>query len=509
MSLGAVLAGNAVSATVLCALVALVVLRVKRPALVHALWLAVLLDLLVPPVLPVDLLPSDWSASSAVVRTAGSASTRSAPTDTERPSTIVLLWVAGSLTILALAIRRGVRLSRALERSASPVEALEPLLARHALSLGLKRVPRLRVVAARISPLVLPRFGGSEIVVPRDLLARLEPREIEAILVHELTHVRRRDPWVRLVELLATIVFWWHPVVYAARAALRRAEEACCDERVVSLLPGHAPDYALGLVKTLEFLSTARERPVWATGAAPAPTLARRLHMILDRKTSPRLSGPAQLALAGLIVAALVVVPVSGGRAEDSPAPTPVDQKAKQMLEQKRLALEREREALERARAELDAAREAQGDGTRSKQIQDKVRAEVKRELERAAAEGAREGVDVDRQKLDLELERAVAEGVRGAVDIDREKLERALETLELDRTRTETERAAVLGAMDGDREKLEREIVEAELAHRERALGLDVGDVAAQNEELRAQVEQLKRRVQELERKMARAGAK
>ena len=56
------------------------------------------------------------------------------------------------------------------------------------------------------------------------------------ILAHELVHIRRGDYLVRLLELAATTVFWWHPVVwYASWCSLRELEEQCCDSRVVEL----------------------------------------------------------------------------------------------------------------------------------------------------------------------------------------------------------------------------------------------------------------------------------
>jgi hypothetical protein len=46
-------------------------------------------------------------------------------------------------------------------------------------------------------------------------------------------NLRRRDHWVRLVEVAATVLYWWHPAVWFARRELREAEEQCCDAWVV------------------------------------------------------------------------------------------------------------------------------------------------------------------------------------------------------------------------------------------------------------------------------------
>jgi len=495
MSLLGVLAGNAATATVLGALVAAAALRIRRPALLHALWLAVLVDLLAPPLVRVDLLPDGWLTPSVALPSdtgpGGSASSALAErTSAAVPlgSSVALLWLTGSLTVLGLAIGRGARLARSLRRSDRRSAALEETLALHATRMGISRSPRLRLVAARISPLVMPRLGRVEILVPFELIALLEPRELDAILVHELAHVRRHDAWVRLIELAATVVFWWHPLVYVARSALRRAEEACCDDRVLRALPGHAVDYARSLVKTLEFLSPAHERqPVWATGASPAPSIERRLTMILEHQTSPQLPRGARIGLCCTIVLALAVFPVSRGRtaeAEDedpaaSPAARPDPNSGAVELDQRRAELELERALAEHARVS----------GMNPAQLE-RQRQLAQLELERALAEHARASgmnpAQLERQhalaQLELGLARAEHTRARGMEQAQLE-LERVLAQRDVESARAEAERDAEI-----------------------RSRRSSTNEIAGLDQDLKRQVEELARRVRELERRMADA---
>jgi hypothetical protein len=154
------------------------------------------------------------------------------------------------------------------------------------------------------------------------LLPELSPRERDALIVHELAHIRRRDPWIRYLELFATALFWWFPVAWWVRRALRRAEERCCDEWVIRTLPSAARAYARALVKTLELLSRGAARlPASATGAEELKELESRMENIMTRRTTPRLSAPARLLLVVGAAILLAFFPTVAKTGVGEPAP--------------------------------------------------------------------------------------------------------------------------------------------------------------------------------------------
>ena len=53
--------------------------------------------------------------------------------------------------------------------------------------------------------------------------------EQDAVLAHELAHLKRRDHWVRRLEAIVLGLYWWYPGAWWARRQLERAEEECCD----------------------------------------------------------------------------------------------------------------------------------------------------------------------------------------------------------------------------------------------------------------------------------------
>ncbi|HSD27412.1 MAG TPA: M56 family metallopeptidase, partial [Vicinamibacteria bacterium] len=302
----------------LIALVAWAASRVvRRHALVHALWLLALLKLVSPPIAPLPLLPA-WTGDplafaprtptvvvipaplrtdlrprgepvtpeDATVRRPPSAdpalaSTRlvSRPTPTPaRPAAtslrvgwrpaVWMLLASGALAVAGLAAWRFRRFGRLLACARPAPPALADRASALAARLGLRRAPRVLVLPARIPPLLWPQRGGPLLLMPQSLLADLRDDELDALLTHELAHVRRRDHWVRLVEIAATALFWWYPVTWWARRALRRAEERCCDEWVLRVLPRSAQAYANGLLKSLDLVAAAPV-PAVASGLGP------------------------------------------------------------------------------------------------------------------------------------------------------------------------------------------------------------------------------------------------
>ena len=106
-----------------------------------------------------------------------------------------------------------------------------------------------------VSPMLWSFGPTRRLLLPAELLARLTANQQSTLLAHELAHLRRRDHWVRYLELAVVCLYWWCPLVWWARRQLHEAEEECCDAWVVWALPHLTRDYALALVETLDFFA--------------------------------------------------------------------------------------------------------------------------------------------------------------------------------------------------------------------------------------------------------------
>ena len=71
------------------------------------------------------------------------------------------------------------------------------------------------------------------VLLPVSCLTGLSPEQIEAVLCHELAHVRRHDYLVSVVQSVIETLLFYHPAVWWVSKQIRRERECCCDELAV------------------------------------------------------------------------------------------------------------------------------------------------------------------------------------------------------------------------------------------------------------------------------------
>ena len=209
----------------------------------------------------------------------------------------LVTWSIGVFALLGLQLRGVVRLAW-LARQA-PRIAEGPLFAetrRIARRIGLRRTP----VLLRAERGSVPMTWGllrTYLVLPEGAES-WEPRSREAVLLHELGHVHRRDYLAQVTADLTCALHWFNPLVWYAAHRMRVEREHACDDLVVTA--GHEPSrYANELVRL------ARDfRPGSTAAAALAfarPNRLRdRLVALLDQTRSRRPLTRRRVAVLGV-----------------------------------------------------------------------------------------------------------------------------------------------------------------------------------------------------------------
>lgn len=367
----------------------------KRPALAHLLWLIVLVKLLTPPLVDVPvgwrIDVESWLASSAPAPapnaspailpprhtiaaapaaeqspiTVADSTARTVPPITPKQATNAPLkapfapapslsprfaalftksaafwtnlagaaWALGSGIVVVLLVLRAWRFQRFVRLAARVDDRLANRVAVLARSVGLGTCPRVVVVDGVVSPMLWGVGSHTRLIFPAKLAERLDDAEIDSLLLHELAHFARGDHWVRLLELAAHVLYWWHPIVWCARREIEAAEEQCCDAWVIQHQHGSRRSYAEALLTTIDFLcEPATALPPAACGLGDVPLLRSRLTQIMKGQLAAGLSRGAQafVLCVGVVISPLQPalwatssrIESTAGRLMPSPPPT-------------------------------------------------------------------------------------------------------------------------------------------------------------------------------------------
>ncbi|HEX5069726.1 MAG TPA: M56 family metallopeptidase [Vicinamibacterales bacterium] len=327
--------------TALVAGVVALVCRTTRvgPVVRHALWLLVLIKFVTPPVLvwpwsapdPLGLAALDarqaaaidlaaagmpsvaGSAVSAIEPTAGfvEISTPAAPVARSTAGLaaaawpwLIAIWIAGSVYVLMLETVRLARLARQIRRAVPGPPEVVARGRRLARDLGLRAVDVV-AVEGPCSPAIWC-VGRPRLLWPAALSA--VDACLDGLLVHELAHVQRRDHLVGWIDLVAGVIWWWNPLFWYVRSALREQAELACDAWVISALPNGRRAYAESLL-ALSSAAGQRRSPALAAvigiRANNRRVLERRLVMIMQGRAPLRLSIAGLVALAVFALATL------------------------------------------------------------------------------------------------------------------------------------------------------------------------------------------------------------
>jgi bla regulator protein blaR1 len=283
------------------------VLRKNSPKVRYWIWLSASLKFLVPLTLLVSLgsvlpRPAPQAASipapvfqSALFQLAeplSPASPFTVSTHAPIPWVPVAIGIAWALGFAAIALVRYHSWSRirASLRASTPVEL--PI-----------SVPAFIVPGAEEPGIV--GFLRPVLVLPGRLLEHLNPRQLAAVLTHELCHVRRRDNLFAAAHMVVEAIFWFHPVVWWIGSRMVEERELACDEEVLRM--GCEPtDYVEGILKVCRFYT---ESPLPCVSGVTGADVKKRLRAILAGSLARELSLGRKVVLA-TVGLATVAVPI-------------------------------------------------------------------------------------------------------------------------------------------------------------------------------------------------------
>ena len=221
---------------------------------------------------------------------------------------VVVLWAVGVL-VLSIRYLGGFRMVRRLDGSARPTasDAVERL-ARLARRMRITRPVRLLESTLVEVPTVVGWLRPA-ILLPVAAMGGLGAEQLEALLAHELAHIRRQDYLAGLLQSAVETVLFYQPAVWWVSHRMRVERELCCDDEAVAAC-GDPVRYA----RALTDLAASRPAPVFAQAATGGPLFERISRLVRPSGHGARSSRAAAgvLGVAAMVVAAMGVTAPRG-----------------------------------------------------------------------------------------------------------------------------------------------------------------------------------------------------
>ncbi|HKY06265.1 MAG TPA: M56 family metallopeptidase, partial [Blastocatellia bacterium] len=221
---------------------------------------------------------------------------------------LTIIWVTGCGVSLAFWWRRRREFSKSLGSAYRAAEGREA----EALMRARRRLDTKVDLEILLSPEAVEpgvwRTSRPRIVLPEKMADSLTDAELEAVILHELVHVARRDNLTASLHMFLCCLLWFHPVVWLLDRRLLAERERACDEKVIAL--GGAPGvYAQSLLKVLQFCLGWK---VAGVSSATGSNLPGRVEQIMRTKIDRKLTIIDRLLIYAA-ASALIITSIAAG----------------------------------------------------------------------------------------------------------------------------------------------------------------------------------------------------
>ena len=223
---------------------------------------------------------------------------------------LVNIWFLGALLFMFRLVNSLSELRTMRKASSEPNDfQLEKMLYRLGGKLGIDKIPALRITQVGQSPVTFG-FLKPIILIPAGLILHLSSAQLEAIIAHELAHVKRNDYLANLLQSGLEVIFFYHPCYWWMSQTVKELRENAADDLVIQA--GVSPkELAYALAEVLNFAKQNPPELALAAGKHRNPTLQRIKRMLgypaQNYPQNPIISLPMLLTLllsAGLMATA-------------------------------------------------------------------------------------------------------------------------------------------------------------------------------------------------------------
>jgi TonB family protein len=222
---------------------------------------------------------------------------------------LAVIWILGSAAILLWSGRRRRKFAQALRAGREVTSGREwQAFVSAKDALGMTSHVALVLSSHNTEPTV-GRVWRPVVMMPESIGDHLDDRELEAIMLHELVHIQRRDNLIGNLQLGILALFWFYPLVWFISRRLIEEREQACDEKVLQVA-GTPEVYASSILKVVRFSFGWKVAGV--SGAGNGSNLRRRVKNIMSSNNTRRSAAWPRVIAATLMSFGLVLMVVAG-----------------------------------------------------------------------------------------------------------------------------------------------------------------------------------------------------
>ncbi len=165
-----------------------------------------------------------------------------------------VIWILGSLLIFSVWQYRLYQFRLDLRSRIQPITgSLNEKIIRLKDKVGIKKQIGCYYADSNIEPSVIG-IVSPKLIFPANLVQELSSKELEAVLLHELIHIKRRDNLWRFIQMLFFCAFWFNPLIWWLNQRLTLESEKSCDEEVLKQSKD-SRNYAKAIIRVSHFCS--------------------------------------------------------------------------------------------------------------------------------------------------------------------------------------------------------------------------------------------------------------
>jgi bla regulator protein BlaR1 len=205
------------------------------------------------------------------------------PAPSRLPELLLGLWACGFIGITSAWWIRWRRI-RAAVRAGSPLH----------LDIPIKAVSSPTLLEPGVFGIFRPTL-----LLPEGVFDRLAPAQLQAVIAHELCHVRHRDNLSATIHMFVEAVFWFHPLVWWIGKRMVEERERACDEEVLRDF-GEPKAYAEGILNVCKLYV---ESPLTCVSGVSGADLKKRIEGIMANRISRKMTFASKVMLTGIGIA--------------------------------------------------------------------------------------------------------------------------------------------------------------------------------------------------------------